>query len=128
MILITVLVGTSSFASIAAIAVTIGAKIAIGLLSVTAAVLSALQTFFKFSERSEKHRHCGALYGAIERELEALLAAEPHPIDPLYLASLREKLHRLSEDAPHVPGRVFLENKQSLRAEARRDNALAMSS
>ncbi len=124
-ILITVVVGTSSFASIAEGAVSTSAKIAVGLLSVLATILSALQTFFKFSERAEKHRRCGAQYGAVERELEATIAEEGASIDALYVASMREKLDQLAEDAPHVPWQVFVEDRKSLQAEAKRNNALA---
>ena len=123
-ILITVVVGTSSFASIAEGAVSTAAKIAVGLLSVLATILSALQTFFKFSERAEKHRRCGAQYGAIERELEAIVAEEGSRIDANYVASLREKLDRMAEDAPHVPWQVFVDDRKTLREDAKHNNAL----
>ena len=123
-ILITVVVGTSSFASIAEGAVSTAAKIAVGLLSVLATILSALQTFFKFSERAEKHRRCGAQYGAIERELEAMIAEEGSHIDANYVSSLREKLDRLAEDSPHVPWQVFVDDRKSLREDAKHNNAL----
>jgi hypothetical protein len=123
--LITVIVGTSAFASIADQAVSIAAKLTIGLLSVLATILSSLQTFFKFSERAEKHRRCGAQYGAIERELEALFAENGATFDPLYVASLREKLDRLAEDAPHVPWQVFVDDEKALRAQARKENDIA---
>ena len=73
-ILITAIVGTSVFASIAAEPIAVEAKVVVGLLSVFAAVLSSLQTFFKFSERAEKHRAFAARYGAVRREIEALFA------------------------------------------------------
>jgi hypothetical protein len=106
-IIITATVGTSIFVSIASEVVSVEAKIAVGCLSVVAAVLSGLQTFFKFSERAERHRVFGARYGSARRELESLFAEGTVSREPHYLGLLREKLNRLAEEAPHVPERVF---------------------
>ena len=73
-ILLTTIVGASAFASVAAEVVPTYAKLLVGAFSVLAAVLSGLQTFFKFSERADKHRVFGARYGALRRELEQLHA------------------------------------------------------
>lgn len=105
-ILITAAVGTSVFASIATEAVSLQAKLAVGMLSVLAAVLSSLQTFFKYAERSEKHRAFGARFGAIRREFESLYAAGSASRQPDYVHVLREKLDRLAEEAPVVSGPV----------------------
>jgi hypothetical protein len=122
-IVITAIVGTSVFASISQEVISLQAKIAVGLMSVAATVLSSLQTFFKLSERAEKHRQCGSKFGAIRREIEAALAEDPGPIDRNYVAALREKLDRLGEEAPHVAWAVFKANEKSLREDARHQNA-----
>jgi hypothetical protein len=106
-ILITTIIGTSVFASLTATAIAPEAKIAVGLLSVLAAVMSGLQTFFKYSERAEKHRATAARFGAIRRKLEVIYAENAETEEPHYLASLREELDRLGEDAPHIPVAVF---------------------
>jgi hypothetical protein len=106
-IVITATVGTSIFVSIAADVVSAQAKVAVGCLSVVAAVLSGLQTFFKFPERAERHRVFGARYGSVRRELESLVAEGTASREPHCLGLLREKLDRLAEEAPHVPTRVF---------------------
>jgi hypothetical protein len=106
-ILITAIVGTSVFASIAAEPIAVEAKVVVGLLSVFAAVLSSLQTFFKFSERAEKHRAFAARYGAVRREIEALFAEGVATQERHYVGVLREKLDRLAEEAPNVPTRIF---------------------
>ena len=51
-----------------------------GIMSLCIAVIAGLQTFLKFSQRSERHRVAGARYGAIRRELEEVRVtlAEPH--------------------------------------------------
>lgn len=125
-ILLTALVGTSVFASIATEAVSIEAKIAVGLLSVVATVLSSLQTFFKFSERAEKHRLYGSRSSAARRELEVVIA-EGATIDAHYLATLREKLDQRAAEAPHLSWKVFEDNERSLEADARRTNAASTS-
>jgi hypothetical protein len=114
-ILITAVVGTSVFASIASDAISVAAKIAVGLLSVLATVLSSLQTFFKFSERAEKHRLFAARFGSVRRELEVFYASGNAANEPHYLAVLREKLDRLAEEAPHVPAKVLAAVQTNVR-------------
>ena len=105
--LITAVVGTSVFASISSVAVTTEQKIAVGLLSVLAAVLSSLQTFFKFSERSEKHRTAAARFSAIRRKLEMLYVEEGGAQEKSYLNTIRDELDQLAEDSPNVPVHIY---------------------
>lgn len=113
-ILITGIVGTSVFASVATETISVEAKVVVGLLSVMAAVLSSLQTFFKFSERAEKHRLFAARFGSVRRELETVFAEGSAETEPRYVNVLREKLDRLAEEAPHVPAHVFLKVQSSI--------------
>ena len=106
-IVIAAVVGTSAFASVVAELVPLWAKMAVGAASVVAAVLAALQTFFKFSERSERHKTFGAKFGAIRRELETLHASGRVEQEANFVNVLREKLDRLAEEAPAVPLKVF---------------------
>jgi len=112
--LITAIVGTSVFASIAAQAISVEAKVVVGLLSVLAAVLSSLQTFFKYSERAEKHRAFAARFGSVRRELEVLFAEGVASQERNYVGVLREKLDRLAEEAPHVPVSIFKEVQKNV--------------
>lgn len=104
-IIITAIVGASAFASILAQTVPLYAKLIAGLCSLTATVLSSLQTFFKFSERSEKHRIFAAKFGAVRRELEMLHILGQ--VKPSELIALRTKLDKLAEEAPNVDAAVF---------------------
>jgi hypothetical protein len=108
-IFITAIVGASAFASILAQTVPLYAKLIAGLCSIAATVLSSLQTFFKFSERSEKHRLFGAKFGAVRRELE-LLRIQPQ-IKSAELTAIRVKLDKLAEEAPDVDAAVFSREK-----------------
>ncbi|GAB3550385.1 hypothetical protein GCM10027343_33320 [Noviherbaspirillum agri] len=106
-ILISTIIGTTVFASVSTQAIAPETKIAVGMLSVLAAVLSSLQTFFKYSERSEKHRSAGARYSAARRKLEVIYAENTESQEKHYIATLREELDRLGEESPHVPVSVF---------------------
>ena len=97
----------AAFASIVADLVPLWAKVAVGGASVLAAVLAALQTFFKFAERAEHHKTFAAKFGAIRRELETLHASGRAAQEPSFVNVLREKLDRLAEEAPAVPSEVF---------------------
>ncbi|WP_345816420.1 SLATT domain-containing protein [Paraburkholderia sp. PREW-6R] len=109
-------VGTAVFASLSAAAVSPALRIFVGLVSVTAAVSSALQTFLKYAQRAEKHRSAGARYGAVRRRLEAVFAGDPDARDGHYLSAIREELDRLAEDSPNVPPRVFYRTQRTLSA------------
>lgn len=106
-VVISAVVGASAFASVLAELVPVWAKVAVGTASVLAGVLAALQTFFKFSERAERHKIFGAKFGAIRRELETLHAAGRAAEESNFISVLRERLDRLAEEAPAVPAEVF---------------------
>lgn len=101
-IILTSVIGASAFASVAAEVVPTYAKIFVGALSVLAALMSGLQTFFKFSERADKHRTFGARFGAVRRELEQLHARGGNTTD-----AIRQSLDTLAEEAPAVPASVY---------------------
>jgi hypothetical protein len=68
-VIVSAVVSTSIFASINGSPGN-GWKIGAGLVSLAAAALSALQTFFKFPETGERHRLAAARYGHVRREAE----------------------------------------------------------
>src|SRR5258706_261970 len=70
-IVLSTAVGTAVFASIET-SVTGPQRIAVGLISILAAILASLQTFLGFSERADKHRTAGSEYGGVRRGLELL--------------------------------------------------------
>jgi hypothetical protein len=100
---ITAVTGTSAFLSLVAHAVTPALHVAIGMTSISAAVLASLQTFLRYSERAELHRRAGARYGAVRRRLEAIHAADPFMHDMRDIEVAREELDDIAQNAPHVP-------------------------
>lgn len=105
-IVLTAAVGTSLFASLGR-EPAVWAQVLVGLLSVAAAALSALQTFFDYPGRAERHRLAGTKYKAIIRELEETRATRDSTPDREYLDRLRERLDALEQDTPVVAPRIF---------------------
>ncbi len=98
-------------------------QVGIGLTSFLAAVLASLQTFFKFSEKSERHRIAAAKYGALRREIEEILATHPQP-DREVVNTLRQKLDRLADEAPPIPDRIWSRRQQVLTEDKQRSVGL----
>jgi hypothetical protein len=103
-VLLTTLVGTSVFATLQQDA-SVSIKIAAGVASVLAAILSGLQTFLRYAEQAERHRGCGPKYGALRKEIEQKLALPPRNEEQMeqYVDSVRIRWEKLSEDSPPVP-------------------------
>lgn len=104
-IVFSTIVGTSVFASLNNDDIPQVAKIVVGLISVVAAVLTALQTFLGFSERAEKHRTTAVRYGAVGREIEQFLetGTSGHRTTEDLLNQIRERLNQLAEESPVLP-------------------------
>ncbi|HUA92048.1 MAG TPA: SLATT domain-containing protein [Terracidiphilus sp.] len=103
-IILTAGVGTAVFASLDKQS-TGSLKLALGLISIAAAVLSSLQTFLSFAERANRHRITGAKYGAIRRTLEEFKTMPPGDQTELRSAldAIKKAMDDLAENAPHVP-------------------------
>ena len=80
-----------------------------GLLSILAGVLVALQTFFNYAERAEQHRAAGARYKAMIRELEQIQTEDITSLsgkDEL-LNVISVRLNALEQEAPVVSERIY---------------------
>jgi hypothetical protein len=87
-------------------------RILTGVLSLTAALLSALQTFLRLDERSGKHQRADASYSAIRQKIEQYQAIQHISSDGQkniqdFLDSLREEMDALAKDSPIVPERYW---------------------
>ena len=110
-IIITTAVGSSIFATILQ-QVGNGWKIFIGLASLAAAILAALQTFFNFSKRSEQHQDSGANYSKVYRKLSVLeIKAKEKTSNFDDIVSELEICNSLLDDieqaAPDVPDSLY---------------------
>jgi hypothetical protein len=97
-------------------------KVALGLVSIAAAVLASLQTFLSFAERANRHRITGAKYGAIRRALEKLKTVPPNDQDALRreLDAIQNAMDDLAENAPSVPSRLKQRIDEELRSKDHR--------
>ena len=102
------IVGTSVFATLEN-QVDLWIKIAMGLISITSAVLASLQTFFNHASQSEVHRVTGVKYKIIIRELEQILTQPAKQLQENsdFLNDLRKRLDELELDAPVVPDSIY---------------------
>lgn len=115
---LTTAVGTAVFATMES--QTIGElKIAIGLISILASVLAALQTFLGLAERAEKHRLTAAGYAAVRRQLEFLKTFPMENEKELTqrLESIKQEIDSLAKTAPEVPEKIW--NKQVMKLKGR---------
>ena len=106
--------GTSIFATLQKDQADIRLRIAVGIISVLAAVLASLQTFLRLSERAEKHRAAAVRYGALRRELETAIA-KGGPYEDKLVEGVREKLDSISSDSPEIPARVWTKVEKMLK-------------
>ena len=87
--------------------------IIIGVVLLTAAVLSSLQTFFRFSEEAERSTVAGRLNNDIRRRLEhiEMQYAESLPEDrPKALEALEKLLPvfaKVAEESPTIPDKLY---------------------
>jgi MFS family permease len=104
------IVGTSIFATLQETP-TIGWRIAAGLLTTIAAVLTALLTFLDYAKRAAEHRSAGAAYGRLRREFDAFfleLGTISDRGESLgRLSDLRTRIDDLGESSPLIPRRSY---------------------
>lgn len=101
-VILATIVGTSLFATLQE-KPDVKWQIAVGIMSLAAALFSALQSFLNYGEKAERHRAAGARYNAVGRELEQLLAQSE---DWSALTNIRKRIDKLAEDSPHIPESV----------------------
>lgn len=97
--------GTALFASLQKETASVDLRLALGLVSVLAGVLAALQTFLGFGERADRHRAAGSAYGSVRREIEQVRALPPRAAESVeaMLNRVRGRLDAIAEKAPDVP-------------------------
>ncbi len=111
-IITTTMVGTAIFGTIQE-SPHVAWKIAAGLLSLSAATLSALQTSLKYSELSEKHKQAGAKYASMRRSLDIFILRHHNKPGENRQSALEEfekiatKFGELAEESPSIPDKVY---------------------
>ncbi|MFL0811210.1 MAG: SLATT domain-containing protein [Agarilytica sp.] len=83
-----------------------------GTISLLIAILAGLQTFLKFSQKSEKHKLAGAKYGDVRRSLEelTLLLDKPGEEAEMALHDIKKQLDSLALESPEIPNDIFIKH------------------
>jgi hypothetical protein len=117
-VILTTFVGTAVFATLEK-EVDGRLKILIGLISVSAAVLSSIQTFLRFSEKAEKHRSTAAKAGSLRREIEQYISqGNVNNLPSEKIDGLRASIDKLAEDAPNIPHKIWQKVSKYLESES----------
>ncbi len=71
-------------------------------LSISAPILAALQTFLRFPERAEQHRTAAVRFGKLKRDVETLLVFPPSDVAALEskMKDLEKADTQIRQDAP----------------------------
>jgi hypothetical protein len=115
-ILLSAAAGTTLFVTLQHETTSAWLRLALGLVSFAAAMLSALQTYLGLSQLAEKHLTAGAAYGAIRREIEqhqALSASSDDAIEKA-LSMIRKRLDDTAATAPDVSARLWARAQRSI--------------
>ncbi|HEX2273232.1 MAG TPA: SLATT domain-containing protein [Acidimicrobiales bacterium] len=102
-------VGTSLFATLNETSVDSDVRLAIGVVSVAAAVLASLQTFLRFAERAERHVIAADWYSAVRRGIDEALALPPaaRKAPAEYLPTVRKEMSKIGQQAPEIPAPIW---------------------
>jgi hypothetical protein len=108
-VVLTTIVGTSVFASLQDPGVPTALAVAVGSLSLLAAVLSSLQTFMRYALRSDGHRIAAIRYETLRRDMAEVLAMpRTARADPgRELDSVRARLDRYAKESPLIGQRLW---------------------
>jgi hypothetical protein len=120
-IVLSTIVGTSIFASLAELSDSINLvclTILIGLLSVASTVLTSLQTFLDYKGLAERHKLSGARFADLKHKLE-IVAVFPHKSDDelkLELLKIEEEWEKIREESPNFQSKLWhkIERKMTL--------------
>lgn len=129
-VIVTTLVGTTVFASLANMPNT-AITIIVGLFSVAAAILSSLQTFLNHSGSAERHNTAAIKYGMLRRELEQFLddPDDSREVIREFMAKFRARWDQVDQESPPLSERIHESALAHLRRSLReRDQRLGTKS
>jgi hypothetical protein len=102
-VILTTIVGTAAFAALSDLGkTTFLLTLIAGVLSILAAILSALQTFLDFQGRSQKHSSAASKLNALDRRFERALFQKSPEIAVQYVEIVDDELSKIIQEAPRV--------------------------
>lgn len=86
-------------------------QLAAGFVSILATVLSSLQTFLGYSERSSNHKEAAVGYGELRTEVQVLLASSLPNVKDLdaRIESIRTRWSALDKGSPTLPDWIYID-------------------
>jgi hypothetical protein len=108
-VVFTTIVGTSVFASMEGANAGTAVLALVGGISLTAAVLSSLQTFLRYATRAEGHRIAAIRYETLRRDMAKMLAVPPEARgdSERALDSVRQRMDRYAKESPTFGERLW---------------------
>jgi hypothetical protein len=110
-VILSSVVGTGMFATLADsnTAFPWSIRLAVGFISMLAAVLSGVQTFVRFGERAEKHVVAADWYAAVRRDVDQLLAlsAEERGKPKDCFDRIRKEMAKIGQQSPEIGDRMW---------------------
>ena len=103
-VIMSALLGTTVFTSLQ-YSESAWVKTLMAVLSVAVVALTSLQTFFKYSERAERHKTAAVQIGEIRRELEQKMEFET--IDEAFVKTIRKKWDTADRQSPPFPPGLY---------------------
>jgi len=115
-VITTTLVGTTLFATLESSQNT-SVQITIGLLSITSAILSALQTFLNFSELAGKHKIAATKYGELRREFDIMIISSSKKEQDFeeFLKNFRLKWNQIDLESPTIPKNIYIKARDAIK-------------
>jgi len=99
-LIVSTIVGTSVFSALTS---QMSPPLWIAILSVSAAVLTALQTFLDFATKADRHRAAAVKYKAVIREIEQhVIICDDGKEHGAEISGIRTKLDNLEDEAPVI--------------------------
>lgn len=110
--IISAVVGSSIFASLASNDKNLPLMIITGSLSIGAAILAALQTFLRYAELAQAHKTAAGGYEAIRRNIDTfILKTRDSQTDRAkiiqYLEEIVKELNALGNSSPNISERIY---------------------
>jgi len=108
-VIVTTVVGTSLFATLTKEEISIPLRIAVGSLSVAAAILAAITTFLRLPERAERHAIAADWYSAVRRDIaeQVALPSNQREGPKTTLDRIRKEMSKIGQQAPEIPTKLW---------------------
>ena len=81
----------------------------VGIVSVVAAIMAAVQTFLRFPEKAERHRATGIKYGILKKEIEKFLVLYPSDYEEVInrIESIKTEWDEIVSESPTVSSKLW---------------------